>query len=151
MIIEKLPKKLKDIIEEFESIDDPSLRMELLIEYGEQFKEVSPEIALKPYPKENKIPACESDAYIFCTQNDDRSLDFYFAVENPQGISAKALASILQESLSGARLSEVIEIDESIAYKLFGKELSMGKGLGLSSMIKELKRLALNYHQNFSH
>jgi cysteine desulfuration protein SufE len=147
MIVEKLPKKLSEILIEFDSIEDPSLRMELLIEYGEQFRQVPPVVASKPYSKGNKIPACESDAYIFCKKNNDSSLNFYFAVENPQGISAKALACILQDTLSGEPLSKVVEIDESLAYKLFGKELSMGKGLGLSSMIRELKRLALNYYQ----
>ncbi len=138
-----IPASLQSLLEEFDMLDDPSMRTELLIEYGEQFKEVPESIAKRPFSEKNKIPACESDAYLFFTSNNDGTLNFYFAVENPQGISAKALASILQDTLSGTPLEQVSQIDETIAYRIFGKELSMGKGLGLSSMIREVKRVAL--------
>lgn len=137
-----LPDALKLLLEEFDSIDDPLLRAELLIEYGEQFQQPSERVASRPYPPENKVPACESDAYLFYVYNNKRTLEFFFAVENPQGISAKALATILQETLSGSKPEELLEIDESIAHRIFGKELSMGKGLGLGSMIRELRRVA---------
>jgi cysteine desulfuration protein SufE len=142
-----LPASLSLLLEEFDSLSDISMRTELLIEYGEQFQEVPEHVAKRPFSESNKIPACESDAYLFYTKNQDSTLNFYFAVENPQGISAKALASILQETLSGARLDQVSEIDESIACQIFGKGLSMGKGLGLSSMIREVKRVAIRNFQ----
>jgi cysteine desulfuration protein SufE len=142
-----IPPPLASLLDEFESLEDLSMRTELLIEYGEQFKEVPESIAERPFPESHKIPACESDAYLFYTKNPDATLNFYFAVENPQGISAKALASILQETLSGAPLQQVSEINEDIAYRIFGRELSMGKGLGLSSMIREVRRIALRNYQ----
>lgn len=136
------PEALQELLDEFAAIDDLALRSELLIEYGEGFKEVPEHIAKRPFSKDSKIPACESDAYVFFTRNSNRTLNFYFAVENPQGISAKAFASILQQTLNGAPLNEVININEDIAYDIFGKGLSMGKGLGLTSMIRMVREIA---------
>jgi cysteine desulfuration protein SufE len=138
-----IPGTLQNLLDELSLIEDTSLRYELLIEYGERFKEVPEEIATRPFPEECKVPACESDAYIFSTRNSDGTLKFHFAVENPQGVSAKALACILDETLSGEKIEEVSHVSEDIAYSIFGKNLSMGKGLGLTSMIRSLREIVL--------
>ena len=46
-------------------------------------------------------PQCESDAYVWALKKPDDTLKLYFAVENPSGVSAKALAAILDKTLSG--------------------------------------------------
>ena len=139
----KLPKKLSDLLSEFSEIEDQELKMELLIEFGEKFKPVPQKIATQPYPEDNRVKGCESEAFIFPELNQNGTINFHFAVENPQGISAKAMAYILQDTLSGQDLCEVINISEEVAYQLFGRSLSMGKGLGLTGMIKMLKELTL--------
>ncbi len=138
----KIPEKLNLFLEELDQYEDFQLRMELLIELGEKFDPVPTSIATKPYPEINKIPACESEAYVFPVTNSDGTLNFYFDVENPQGISAKALAYILGSTLNGEAISEVVNISEEIAYRIFGKNLSMGKGLGLTSMVRTVKQIA---------
>jgi hypothetical protein len=65
----------------------------------------------------------------------------HFAVE-PAGISAKSLAVILGETLSGAPIEEVAEVPGDIVYRLFGRELSMGKSMGLMGMISMVTKLA---------
>ena len=79
---------------------------------------------------------------MFALLRPDGRLDFHFAVENPQGVSAMALAAILQDSLSGASLEEVREVPEDLIYGIFGTELSMGKSMGLMGMIRSVKNLA---------
>jgi cysteine desulfuration protein SufE len=143
IIPEGIPQALRDLLEELRDIDDTYLRSELLIEYGAGFQEVPERIASRPFPEVNKVPGCESEAYVFCERSPDATIVFYFAVENPQGISAKALASILGNTLSGAPLSEVKNISEEIAYIIFGRGLSMGKGLGLTSMIRMVRDIAV--------
>jgi cysteine desulfuration protein SufE len=63
-------------------------------------------------------------------------------VENPQGISAKAMAVILDETLSGAPPEQVAEVSPEIVYQVFGRELSMGKSMGLMSMVGMVSALA---------
>ena len=63
-------------------------------------------------------------------------MDIHFAVENPQGLSAKAWGAILADTASGAPLEEVAAIDPEAIYQIFGRDLSMGKGQGLIGMLE---------------
>lgn len=137
-----IPTKLNLILDELRSIQDFDTRMDYLIEFGEAFREVPEQIAHRPFKDENKVPACESDAYVFSTIDSVGKLKLYFAVENPHGISAKALAVILDQGLSGEEPKVVSQVPEEIVYDIFGKGLSMGKGLGLMGMIRLVKFLA---------
>ena len=137
-----LPAKLKEIIDTLAGFDDPDDRTQILLDYAGKFREVPAQIATRPFPRENKIPACESDAYIWGLVAEDGSLQFHFAVENPSGISAKALAVILQQSLSGLKAEEVIHIDPDIVRQIFRQNISMGKGMGLMSMVEAVRQIA---------
>ena len=121
---------------------DRAGRIEALIAFAEGYREVPASIAARPYPERNKVPACESQAYVFAEPRLDGSLDFHFAVENPQGISAKALAAILGRTLSGAPIEAVTRVPVEVVEQLFGRELSLGKSLGLSGMLLGVQREA---------
>ena len=136
------PKKLREIIESLQMTADPSDRAQMLIDYAYKFEEVPVSVAQRPFSERNKIPACESDAYIWAIDNQDNTLKFFFAVENPSGISAKALAVILDKTLSGLHSEEIIQIEPDIVYDIFRQNISMGKGLGLMSMVHAVKKLA---------
>ena len=99
-------------------------------------------IAQRPYPAEHRVPGCESEAYVWAEPSPDGTLTYYFAVENPQGISAMALAGILRDSLSGAPLEEVAAVPADVVYRIFGRELSMGKSLGLMGMVNMVRTAA---------
>ena len=83
------------------------------------------------------VPGCESEAYI---TGDGRK--FKIAVDNPQGVSAMALAVILDQSLSGEDPASIREVPEDVVYRIFGNELSMGKSMGLTGMVRMVKALA---------
>src|SRR3954452_17648949 len=121
---------------------DPHDRTSMLLSYADQFKEVPPEIATRPFPKSHQVPHCESDAYAWAQTLPDGSLKLYFAVENPSGVSAKALAAILDKTLSGLPASEIATVDASIVEKIFRQNISMGKGLGLMAMVNAVQALA---------
>jgi sulfur transfer protein SufE len=69
-------------------------------------------------------------------------------VENPSGISAKALAAILDKTLSGADPAQVAEIPMDIVERIFRQNISMGKGMGLMSMVSAVSDLARHYVKN---
>jgi cysteine desulfuration protein SufE len=137
-----LPEKLGEIVDTLALVPDRADRIQLLIDIAERFREVPPRIAVRPFAEENKVPACESQAYVWAERRPDGRLDFHFAVENPQGISAKALAVILDEGLSGASLAEVAAVPQDVVYRLFGDELSMGKSMGLMAMVSMVRNAA---------
>lgn len=138
------PKKLQDLLESLSMFSEDSERINLLVDYADKLETVPSEIAQKPYPDENKVPFCESGAYVWTKKRPDNTLKFYFIVENPQGISAKALSSILNKTLSGEKPENILQVSEDIVYKLFGQNLSMGKNMGLSGIIQMVKRDAKN-------
>lgn len=135
-----VPQKLSELLETLSMFPDENQRIDLLISYADNFNTVPEEIAQKPYPDENKVPFCESGAYVWVKKNTDDTLKFYFAVENPNGISAKALAVILDKTLSGEKPEVLIKLSDDLVYEIFGQGLSMGKNMGLTGMIQMIKR-----------
>ncbi|MEM6456421.1 MAG: SufE family protein [Acidobacteriota bacterium] len=138
----ELPAGLRDTLDGLALVDDRTLRIDLLIETADRFTPVAPSIAVTPYHDDHKVPACESDAYVWALPRPDGTLDFHFAVENPQGISAMALAVVLGESCSGAPLAQVAALPGDVVYDLFGRELSMGKSMGLMGMVSMVAHFA---------
>ncbi len=110
----------------------------LLLGYADRFRPVPESIASPPYPEERKIPYCESDAYVWVIRNPDGTITPRFAVENPSGISARALAAILTDGLQGATPQEVAAVPEDIVERIFRRNLSMGKGMGLTAMVRRI-------------
>ncbi|NLX10306.1 MAG: SufE family protein [Chloroflexi bacterium] len=136
------PEKLNEMLADFAFVTDRSERAELLIDISEGFEPVPEPIATRPYPEERRVPACESEAYVWSEEQPDGTLKFYFAVENPQGVSAKAMAAILDQALSGAPVEQVAQVSPEIVLQIFGKDISMGKGQGLMGMVAAVQAAA---------
>ena len=60
-----MPQKLDRLLDTFDMFPDPADRTGMLLSYSDQFKEVPPEIATRPFPKDHQVPQCESDAYVW--------------------------------------------------------------------------------------
>lgn len=135
------PSKLQAVIDMFGMFDQAD-RTNMLLSYADQFREVPKEVASRPFDKSHQVPQCESDAYAWAMKQPDGTLNLYFAVENPSGVSARALAAILDRTLSGLTPEEISQIDSSLVEKLFRQNISMGKGMGLMSMVEAVRSLA---------
>lgn len=142
-----IPYKLQAILDDFAAIADRDERTEMLIQYADAFQEVPERIAARPYPEDHRVEYCESEAYVWAEPNPDGTLKFYFAVENPQGISARALATILDQTLSGTLVEEAAAITPDMVHTLFGGEISMGKGRGLAGIVAMVKNLAQQHQK----
>ncbi len=138
------PDKLNEIIEDFSTITDRNERAEYLIEIADRFPEakVPATIATLPYDESHRVPACESDAFVWAQENTDGTLKYYFDVLNPQGLSAKAICTVLDETCSGQPLDKVASLQTDIVFDLFGKEISMGKGQGLMGIVNMVQYAA---------
>ena len=98
--------KLQAVLDTFAMFDTAD-RTNLLLDYAKLFKDVPPSVATRPFDKSCLVPHCESEAYVWAIRQTDGTLKLHFAVENPAGISAKALATILDKSLSGLPPAEI--------------------------------------------
>jgi cysteine desulfuration protein SufE len=135
------PGKLQDLLDTFAMFEAHD-RTNLLLDYADRFTEVPPEVARRPFDASHQVPQCESDAYVWAVKQPDGTLKLHFAVENPSGVSAKALAAILDRTLSGLTPAEIAEIDQEIVERIFRQNISMGKGMGLMSMVEAVRSLA---------
>jgi cysteine desulfuration protein SufE len=128
------PPRLAALLERLERTDRTQ-RIELLIAMAGRYQEVPERVAHRPYPESHRVPHCESGAYVWAEDQEDGTLKYYFAIENPQGISARATAAILDRTLSGEPPEVVAEVSQDVIYRIFGYELSMGKNMGLTAMV----------------
>ncbi len=133
------PGRLGEVIETLSFAADPADRMDLLLSFADRFRDVPPGIARRPFAEINRVPACESEAFAWGVLQDDGTLTLHFAVENPSGVSAKALAAILDRGLSGLPPSEAARVSPDIVYDIFRRDISMGKGMGLMSMVRAVQ------------
>jgi cysteine desulfuration protein SufE len=131
------PPKLAEVLEDFSFLTDRNERSEYLIEIADRFKEakVTSDIATKPYEESHRVPACESEAFVWALDNPDGTLTYRFDVLNPQGLSAMAMSVILNDACSGAPPEQVAMVATDIVFKIFGREISMGKGQGLMGIV----------------
>ncbi len=136
-----LPEKFARLVSSLEALER-SDRIQTLVDVAGRFRRVPSHIAQRPYPAERRVPGCESEAYVWAEPRPDGTQTYYFAVENPQGLSAMALAAILADTLSGVPLEEVAEFPADVIYRIFGRELSMGKSLGLMGMVNAVRAAA---------
>ena len=141
----EMPQGLKTLLEDFQ-FADRSERIDMLIEYADRFTEVPEHIATRPFPEEHHVQKCESEAYVWAEDLPDGTLKFHFAVENPQGLSAKAWAAIMDETLSGQPLEAVAAVPSDSVFTVFGKDVSMGKGMclmGITDLVTTFARQRL--------
>jgi cysteine desulfuration protein SufE len=139
--MKQLPERFERLLESLENLDRTD-RVQMLVDIARKFRRVPPSIAERPYPLERRVPGCESEAYVWAKAGSAGTLEYYFAVENPQGISAMALAAILGDSLSGIPPEEIVTVPADVVYRIFGRELSMGKSLGLMGMVNMVRATA---------
>ena len=139
------PERLREVLEMF--AESPNDRNAMLIEYSDQFRGAPEYIAKRPYPAENRVPHCESDSYVFVEPLEGgKRLKFHFAVENPFGVSARALSAILDTTINGLTAEEIASMPiEDIVPTLFGRNISMGKGQGLLGIAAVVKAMAQRY------
>lgn len=139
-----IPAKLEEVLEDFSFITDRNERAAWLIDSADRFDEarVAPEVATPPYDEAQRVLGCESDAFVWALPDDGGNLRFRFDVLNPQGLSAMALAVILDDCCSGAPLEQVAQIPQDIVLQIFGREVSMGKGQGLMGLVTSVTHAA---------
>lgn len=136
------PGRLDEVMDTLSIATDPADRADLLLGLADRFREVPSDVASRPFPDINRVPACESEAYVWGVLQNDGTLRLHFAVENPSGVSAKALATILDRGLSGLPPNAVADVSPDIVYEIFRRDISMGKGLGLMSMVRAVQVVA---------
>lgn len=127
-----MPPKLQSMLEDLAMFPDRADRIEALIGLSREYVHPSPDEV--PRTETARVPGCESE--VFMGRHEGR---FRFAVDNPQGVSAMALAVFLEQGLEGRPSGDV---PDDLVYQVFGNELSMGKSMGLTNMVRMVREAA---------
>lgn len=139
-----IPTKLQSHLDLLGEVTDRESRIELLHDLARRYEAVPKEVATRPYDPAHRVPACDSEAYVWWAHRPDGGLDLFFAVENPQGVTAQALAGLLQSTVAGAPTAEVAALDPELVETVFGPDLTMAKRLGLANMVAMVRHAALH-------
>lgn len=129
------PAKLQEYLDDFSFISSREERIDYLIAIADEFQPAPESIATKPYDEAHRVIGCESEAFVWALDRADGTLDYYFDVLNPQGLSAMAMSAILDQACSGAPLEQVAAINGEVVFTFFGRDISMGKGRGLTELV----------------
>lgn len=132
----ELPERLRDLLDMFAMLEDRHERVQALIGLADSFEQPPAHIASPPYPESARVPNCESEVFAFAEPLENGRLRYWFAIENPQGVSAMAMAKVIDDTLSGEDPESVLRVPTDFFYALFGRELSMGKSAGLMGMVQ---------------
>lgn len=142
-----IPEALQTILDDLDMVGDSGRSM-YLIDFSDRFEAVPSDVAERPFPEENHVKECESDAYVFAVPRDDGTLTYHFAVENPQGVSARAFCKILKDSIDGQPNALIQAIPDALVTDLFGRGVSMGKNLGLRGILNMVKYFAREHDKS---
>lgn len=128
-------EKLQEFVEFFEFMDECFECIQVFIDMVDCFVEVFVEIVQCLFDEICKVFVCEFEVFVWVVLCLDGMFDFYFVVENFQGILVKVMVIILSEIVSGVLFDQVVEILEDVLMIFFGCELLMGKNMGFMVMI----------------
>ncbi len=136
-----IPASLQEIVDMLATMERTE-KLEALISIADRFSPVPESVSTRPHDEANRVKECESEVFVFAVPRPEGTLDFEFDVLNRQGISAMALAVLMKEHVSGLPLDQVRQLPDEIVYELFGRELSMGKSMGLMGVVRKMKAAA---------
>ena len=90
------------------------------------------------------MPHCESEAYVWALAQPDGTMTFHFARRKPVRRLRESPPS--QRSSNGPSQVfdrvDIAEVTPDIVEQIFRQNISMGKGMGLMSMVEAVRALA---------
>ena len=137
----KIPKKLLDIIEDFQLCEGRE-KIELLIEYAESLPPL-PEWVASDRSNMNQVHECMTPVFIQAEVQDGKMVFHYdVPAESP---TVRGYASIMKQGLDGSFPEEVLQIPGDFFHAMGLHEVLTHQRLnGLSAILAHIKQLAVN-------
>ena len=132
-------EKQRELIEEFQEIEDWRERYRAIIECGSELPALPS--ALKT--DANLIRECQNRVWL-AGRKEDKDLIFYFADGESQIV--KGLAAMLVDLYSGHTANEILNTPAEYVEALgLGENLTRNRSNGLTALVGRVKRIALTY------
>ena len=128
----------KQLIEDFESLEDWEDKYKLIIDMGKQLKDYPEEYRTEKY----KINGCQSQAWFHA---DLKNGKIYLQADS-DALIVKGLASMLLKVYSGHCPSEILATPPEFLKEIgIAQHISPTRNNGLSSMLKQIQMYALAF------
>ncbi|XP_073222343.1 sufE-like protein 1, chloroplastic/mitochondrial [Cicer arietinum] len=130
--IEELPPKLQEIVNLFQSVQEPKSKYEQLLFYGKNLKPLEPQFKTK----DNKVEGCVSQVWVRAYLDSDKNVVYE---ADSDSVLTKGLAALLVQGFSGRPVNEIIRVTPDFVVLLGKKHFCF--------MLKMRKRVLLNLTQ----
>jgi sulfur transfer protein SufE/stress-induced morphogen len=135
--IEELPPKLQEIVNLFQSVQEPKAKYEQLLFYGKNLKPLGAQFKTK----ENKVEGCVSQVWVRAYLDSDKNVVFE---ADSDSVLTKGLAALLVNGLSGRPVEEVLRVSPDFAVLLgLHQSLTPSRNNGFLNMLKLMQKKAL--------
>lgn len=136
---EKLPPRLKEIVEDFQILQGRE-RLEYLLQLADSLPPL-PEWLHEERDKMDEVHECMTPVFIYAERSDN-GLHYYFDVpaESP---TVRGYAAILHEGTRGLAPEEVLAIPPEFYHEMGLQEVLSGRRLsGIGAILRHVKELA---------
>ncbi|KAK1440182.1 hypothetical protein QVD17_06007 [Tagetes erecta] len=136
--IEQLPKNLQQIINLFQSVQDPRAKYEQLLFYGKNLKPLEPQFKTDA----NKVKGCVSQVWLRAYFDSDNKNVIFEA--DSDSVLTKGLAALLVQGLSGHTVEEILRVSPDFIVLLgLQQNLTPSRNNGFLNMLKLMQKMAL--------
>nr|XP_027188316.1 sufE-like protein 1, chloroplastic/mitochondrial [Cicer arietinum] len=135
--IEELPPKLQEIVNLFQSVQEPKSKYEQLLFYGKNLKPLEPQFKTK----DNKVEGCVSQVWVRAYLDSDKNVVYE---ADSDSVLTKGLAALLVQGFSGRPVNEIIRVTPDFVVLLGLKQsLTPSRNNGFLNMLKLMQKKAL--------
>lgn len=133
-----LAPRLAELAEEFREVD-PTDRLQLLVELGEELPEPPPRLT---HDSMQRVPECQSPLFLAVEVVDDQHVHLHFDAP-PEAPTTRGLAAILHTGLDGEPVATVLDTPDDF-YLQFGlaDAVSPLRLRGAAAMLARIKHAA---------
>ncbi|KAD3067245.1 hypothetical protein E3N88_35125 [Mikania micrantha] len=135
--VEELPKKLQEIINLFQSVQDPRAKYQQLLFYGQNLKPLEPQFKTDG----NKVKGCVSQVWLRAYfDSDDKNVIFE---ADSDSVLTKGLVALLVQGLSGHTVQEILRVSPDFITLLgLQQSLTPSRNNGFLNMLKLMQKKA---------
>ncbi|CAL5206763.1 unnamed protein product [Lathyrus oleraceus] len=138
--IEELPPKLQEIVNLFQSVQEPKAKYEQLLFYGKTLKPLEPQFKTK----ENKVEGCVSQVWVRAYMDSDKNVVYE---ADSDSVLTKGLAALLVQGFSGRPVNEIIRVTPDFVMLLgLQQSLTPSRNNGFLNMLKLMQKKALRLY-----
>ncbi|GAB4845881.1 SufE-like protein 1, chloroplastic/mitochondrial [Ancistrocladus abbreviatus] len=135
--IEELPPKLQEIVNLFQSVQEPKAKYEQLLFYGRNLSRLDDMFKTK----ENKVEGCVSQVWVRAYLDPQKNV-WYEA--DSDSVLTKGLAALLVQGLSGRPVTEILQVSPDFVTLLgLQQSLTPSRNNGFLNMLKLMQKKAL--------